>query len=285
MHETPSTAPKALISYSDILQYAPRHVLSTIQDGSSDNSWIEGAIAACMHAVASLMHLRPNDILWVTQLPYEVEAGRYMSTTGDTTSFQSALAIVTNQSAIVAESLLLDAEHQYLEEESHGTTASSFQRNQLESQSLLEELRGDTVCASTAPPVEHMHGDEELLRELRVQCGVDQSTSVTDAVKNVVPVMLRKDNSALPYSLWRAACMRVAGWLQASTESMLCRTQHAEGDLRQHLSTALAKRSDCMHEEGLPLSAMPAAHLLVTQAMLREVKTVCLLYTSDAADE
>ena len=273
MRDTPSMAPKALISFPDILLHASDDVKSAIEQGSWDSTWLQPGIAACMQSTAASLQCMPHEVIWVTQLAYKVhKCGGSLCTTGDTAGFESALALTMHHTASVAERLLLEAEHQYLEQGL--TDVSKGAQGLNETTNLIDQLRVATDHRPAGPlfHIDTAH-DGRVLHQLCVQCGAAASTPLADAVESVVRVMLRKDMSALPHSLWQAGCMRVLRWLQGCVDDMIARTPDAEVTLKDHVR-AQQPASGHLHHSSLPLSLLPAAHLIMTQAMLREVISV-----------
>lgn len=94
-------------------------------------------------------------------------------------------------------------------------------------------------------------------------------------MKRVVRIMLRR-HSALPYALWKAACMCTIQWLHGITEGMRKRSPIAEVLLAQQALALLQQEaggSDVAAAalQQLPLAAVPAAQIVMTQTMLCEV--------------
>ena len=229
-------------------------------------------MAAYMHDTASGLHCRPKDINWVIQVPYELSMGVCLSSAGPTADFTSALSLALAHTAMVIECIFLEAEHEYLE---LSTGVEATGTPSCRSSSLLQQLRDDSRCqthceravGTIAAP------DGMLLQCLHVSTAVHGTCSMALAMKRVVCVMLRR-HSTLPYALWKAACIRAIRWLQGTAEGMRRRQPIAEALLAQRMLAALQQRaghSDLATgaPQQLPLAAVPAAQLVMTQHAVR----------------
>lgn len=83
----------------------------------------------------------------------------------------------------------------------------------------------------------------------------------------MLQVALRSGNRVLPLHIWRAACVCCAVWLHASVQIV----QEALKDTDESLAAALHAAQQVDNAQGageLPVTAMPAARVLMMQAML-----------------
>lgn len=270
MRATPPTAVRAPVTFANVAEFAPHCALASAAEGSYDHRWFAPALAAYMHHTASKLHLHPRDVYWVVQTPYAVSAGDFLSSDGPTAGFNSALSMCTLHNAMIVECLFLEAEHEFLEV---STGAAATGAVPSASQSLLQSLRDES--RTPCPPIDAIPApDESVANRLQVRTGLQGSCSLAVAIKDVVRVMLRRQRSALPNGLWKAACMRVLRWLQVSLEAMQRRTPDAEASLAQQLQAlqqAGGNDPGGGEQRGLPMAAIPAAQLVMTQEMLCEV--------------
>lgn len=266
MDKMQSTSPKAKrapISYSLLHAYAPEQAHACAANNSFDSQrWFKFALAAHMHDTAVRLQCSAKDIFWMFQFPYAVRPGE-CSSSGEPESFAGWLTMVTSHSACVAESLILEAEHEFLEV-SAGVVSTGG------SPSLLQQLQKDANTPNT-PVDTGAPLDKKSLQPLFLCTGLDGMCCLAAAMKHIVSLMLHRSTSVLPFPVWKAACMRIVKWLQDSLEGMQKRIPDAEGFM-----AALAQQEGGGGEglPELPQSAMPAAHLLMTRAMLREVIAV-----------
>lgn len=261
------TATRAPVSFVAVADYAPRDDVSSITRGSYDHSWFERAIAACLHDAAAQLNLQPKEVAWVAQVPYELSSEKFLSTAGPTADFTSALSLTLSHTAFVVESIFLEAEHEHLEV-CAGVVATSGNSpgpptllQQLSDEGQRHALRGAPVDTAAAP-------DSSLLQRIQVCAALNETCSLADALKCVVSAMLRR-KSALPHAMWTAACMRAVQWLQASAEGLRKRMPNAEAMLAQQMVPLQAAGGNVCQQ--MPLAAVPAAQLVMTEGMLGEV--------------
>lgn len=294
--------PSAVVSYASVAACAPAESRASAATNSTSHDWFQPSLTAYIHGSASKLSVQPQDVTWVAQFPYPLPGGGFLSTAcclaeskaskHVSTAFSDALSQSTAQKACVVECLLLEAEHEYLEISCAKSTKVSISASHTKSSKLLQDLRDDAL-RSPAPPKFCGAPNRTVLQALHVSNGVHGTCSLAVAVKHTVACMLRKNCSALPLRLWRTACMRGAEWLHACLRELRAVTPDAEACLTVHLEKLRADKSksgfmpDCLKggragctkvhpgkPTELPASAVPAATVLMTQAMLYEVSTV-----------
>lgn len=269
-HSTPTTAARIAVSYPHVEACDPQASQASVHTGGIDHSWFHPALASYMHATASDLQCTEKEILWVVQCPYQLPNGEFLSSGGPATSFVSTLAFAVAHSGMVAESLLLEVEHEYLEISTGATPTSACACSALS----LEQLREESLR-----PLAHVDTPEApdpvLMQCMHVHMGAAGSCPLAVAVKSVAQAMLRRHNSVLPHSLWKVTCMRVLQWLQASVHSMEIQNP---GAIKRLSGQVLEQRGDASnhsrdyegHQADLPVSAAPTAQLVATQALLCE---------------
>lgn len=262
MQSTSPTAIKALISYSLLYANAPQEARTRAAQNSFNSlSWFKSALTAYMHDTALKLQCSVQDIHWMFQAPHEVSPGEYASSGCD--SFSGWLSLVTSHSACVIESLILEAEHEFLEV---STGAASTGGSPSLLQQLQKEARTSIGPVDTGTPLE-----PELLQCLHLSTGINGTCPMAVAIKSIVYVMLHQNTSVLPFGVWRAACMHIVRWLQESIKGMQKRTPDVQV---ANVAKLLAQQQQVTGSGGvlnLPHAAMPAAHLIMMRAMLGEV--------------
>ena len=261
------------MSYNFILPYAPVDSEESAATGGYDHRWVDTALAAYMHDTAADKQCRLQDVHWVPQLPYMLPDGECVSCAGPSADFGSGLSLVLAHTACVVESFILEAEQEVL----GPPEAVSASPHSPSGQSLLEMLRNDANQPQT-PVDKSAARDDVLLQLLHLHAGADGACTMAAGVKCVVQGMLRRQRHVLPVRIWKAACMRVVRWLQASVDGMQKRMPDAEASLAQQLlgmqgqggSQALGVEASSQ-QRGLPMTSISAAQLVMFRGILHEV--------------
>ena len=161
MKDCSYTSLRASVSYTLVAACAPRESQAAAA-GGTNNEWFPGAMATYMNGTAESLQRRSSDIVWVTLLPYHLPSvGQCLSTNGIKAGFETALSIVLAHTASTVESLILEAEHAFLEKAcGHGGEGPGHE--------LLQTLRNE--AGGPGAPLDTCSApDEALAAQLQVQ--------------------------------------------------------------------------------------------------------------------
>lgn len=258
---------KVPVSFANVAACAPRDANTSAADNCFDHAWFLVALETYMHEAAAKLQCRVQDIRWTTSSPFELLSGDLLTVHGPTDSFSAGLTFNLGHMGAVIESLMLEAEHQFLE-------LSTGVQSKLVSGPLLQELRRDAAQAGrvdicSAP-------DPILLQCLQVFTDMGSTKPLAEAVRCVMHHTLHCKRTVLPTDIWKAVCLRVVRWLQGAVNRMQKATPDAEKTLAAGL-VAVQKEGKSPSKEtpaDLPLSDIPSGNLIVMRAMLAETITI-----------
>lgn len=259
MRDRPPTTLRVPVSYALVSACAPSESHASAADGGSNHEWFTRAVNVCLNGTAAMYQRKTSQVCWVVMLPYAIHSLRErLSTTGLTSSYESALSILLVHTAVTFECLILEAEHASLEKEQangHGREDGVRSPGHNLLQMLLSESNGPCTPVDTygAP-------DEQVTSQLHVHCGLEGLCPLSVAVRCVVQEMLRREMCTLPTQIWRAACLYVMRWLEKGLAAVGSRVAEAEASLKQQIATG-----------GLTLASMPDSQLVLTKLLLHEV--------------
>lgn len=200
MHPTPAEAIRAPISYTCVAGCAPQDSRASAANNSSSHQWFQPAFSAFMQGTALNLCCHPRDVRWITQLPYRLPDGRFLSIADLTCSFADACSTVLFHSASIMECLFLEAEHDFLES---SVTSVSTGVPCGGPHTFLHELRAESY-SSAVPVGTCTNPSHSLMHALQLSAGVAGFCSLAVAVKHATRRALRACDSSLPLCIWHA---------------------------------------------------------------------------------
>lgn len=186
MQGTPDNARRAAISYRNITACSPLLARANAEGGGSDHRWFQPAFQAYIQGTSLRYRTPPHLITWVTQFPYRLPGGEFLSFAGPTSDSASALSIMTAHTACICECAMLEAEHDLLEGSTgkEQKTAAALQWGG--HRSLLQQLSDESAShadsdasapVDTCPVVTFVPPDECVTRRLQLSSGLHGSCS------------------------------------------------------------------------------------------------------------